>query len=168
MLKPETNGPIASFCMFFWMFFHLQRHVICYFPRFYIRYVEIAGRYRFSANLILFLAAMSAATSYHFSLDVRLRSSQISTTCNCESLLSPRSFKIFKRNLCFCVSVRWENLRESQLMCICLTPKSLPNDRIAMFDEALWQSLCHDCHVVAKKDGFFGGFLPYICKDKQA
>lgn len=80
MLKHETNGPIASFCMVFGMVFRLQRHVICCFPRFYIRYVEIAGRYRFSANLILFLAAMSAATSYHFSLDVRLRSSQITTT----------------------------------------------------------------------------------------
>lgn len=71
MLKHETNGPIASFCMVFGMVFH---------ARFYVRYVEIAGRYRFSANLILFLAAMSAVTSYHFSLDVRLRSSQITTT----------------------------------------------------------------------------------------
>ena len=102
MLKPETNGPIASFCMVFWNGFSPPKTRDLLLSKVLYTYVEIAGRYRFSANLILFLAAMSAATSYHFSLDVRLRSSQNITTCNCESLLFPRSFiKIFQRNLWF-------------------------------------------------------------------
>ena len=127
MLKPETNGPIASFCMVFWNGFSPPKTRDLLLSKVLYTYVEIAGRYRFSANLILFLAAMSAATSYHFSLDVRLRSSQNITTCNCESLLFPEVIyqDIPTEPLVFAfLSV--EHLRESQVMCIDKAPRLCP------------------------------------------